>query len=109
MATSSGSPQLMMSGVLNPNLTSLSGGSFLLGSQQDNPLKVSVGDNYCACCGETYNQLIGRGVVLGRCSNCSDFMSVAKKCDICKKHFHESYMSSSIMVGNRCNECRNKI
>lgn len=72
---------------------------------------ISFNQITCSCCGEKYTY---DGSILlnnSRCSKCQDVFSVAKKCDKCGKHYHESYnsvLSFSVYGGNRCKDCVNK-
>lgn len=110
IVTSPGHTQLFMSSGLNPNVVSLSGDPFLLGSQQDNYLRgATVNDGYCTCCGEKYSQLSGATAIMGRCNDCSDFLSVGKKCQSCGKHYHDSSTEIYMTFENKCRGCRKNI
>lgn len=102
---------LLVSDGLNTSMASLSSSPFLIRSEQDNYLRLAttINTSYCTCCGEKYSQSNGSVAILGRCNDCSDFLSVGKKCQSCGKHYHDSSTEIYLAFDNKCRECRKRI
>ncbi len=93
-------------------LNSVSPGNVVFNSlnNQNNVAGVFNLKNRCMCCHEEYEDPSGIYSVFGKCSNCNDPLSMpsmAKTCDKCGKHYHESFNSSYVAFSsNKCKDCR---